>query len=125
MVRLLVRIGASISNEFQGSTVFAHLYSMALVNRHMSAEEMKMLETLLNLGSNTETKIVTTQAVESINRQGKPIWIQQSVWKTPLQIAVQKDDLETAQLLLRFNGNIKHCSPTTENFSERDICMAM
>jgi hypothetical protein len=109
MVKLLVRLGADVHCNFEGLTAFSFVFKEYSDKGHITRSQLRMLETLLKLGSSTEAPIKLSfqnHNVRATNAFGSSRSFSMEVMVTPLQIAVRRDDIEAASLLLRFNAKI-------------------
>ncbi|KAI9801835.1 MAG: hypothetical protein M1825_003208 [Sarcosagium campestre] len=99
MVKLLIQLGARIDARFEGLTAFGFLF-MEFIRGNTSQDQIRMLESLLKLGSSTEEP-VRWEAYDE-NAQGQ--YVQVPV--TALQQAVQMDNTKLAKVLLQFNAKL-------------------
>jgi hypothetical protein len=87
----LVQLGADVHFLFEHLTAFAFVCREFYRRSQISRDDLRILETLLDLGSNADQPVIWAH-YERDN------WSYISV--TALQLAVRKDDLASASLLL-------------------------
>jgi hypothetical protein len=94
MLMLLVQLGADVHYLFKHLTAFAFACREFYRRSKISRDDLRIPETLLDLGSNTDQPVMWAH-YEPNNWSHIPV--------TALRLAVRKDDLGLASLLLQFN----------------------
>ena len=108
MMLLLAQLGANVHCKFEGFTAFTFAFR-AFMRDRFSADQSRMLGTLLKLGSNAEEPVLwglqdrNFRAGDELGR-----WITSATEDTvtALQLAVRMDNLDVARVLLLFDAKI-------------------
>ncbi|KAF2203093.1 hypothetical protein GQ43DRAFT_470318 [Delitschia confertaspora ATCC 74209] len=101
MIRLLIRYGADVHREFESLTALAFAFQ-AFYGRgtRLGGSQHLIIETLLRDGASPEvqTRPPREPLAGAVRDNGQLV--------TPLQMAVQKDDQGTVELLLKYDASI-------------------
>ncbi|KAI9892641.1 MAG: hypothetical protein M1814_001334 [Vezdaea aestivalis] len=93
MVKLLAQLGANVHQSFEGLTAFAFAFN-EFSNDKFKRDQLRILETLIRLGSSTEDPVAWRQDGASLNLP-----------MTALQMAVRMDNVNAARLLIDYNAS--------------------